>query len=145
MDATQVKLNGAMLDQMARPGISRTKRQKLREENIKAYIKSKSPNHLFTIADIIYAAGYTHERYQTGYSYINRLIKQGKITKLSKARLSKFTVGGSIVNKEVQEPSVVLDKDLREHEFVLKVEAKAKQFAWNNDSDSLREFIRSLK
>ena len=140
--------------------LSKGKRSKLREELIKEYIRSKPAGYEFSIGDLLRAGGYTNNQYGTGWAFVQRMIKAKRIIGLGKSpgkRKQAYAIpGDALVNtkegpKLNPEPitsaliSEKIDKSHIPQNLGLRwVEDEARQFAWLENSDSLRQFIDYL-
>jgi hypothetical protein len=142
---------------------SKSAKSKLRRTRVIDFIKEYPVGSKFTKSDLIYAAGYTQQQYGQGFAFIQRMEKDGIIfienTKKFKKEVNvlkdprqdgRTTV---IAPPATDEPvptedapedaeDEVMAKDI---DFIIKIEKIARTFAWKENSDSLREFVKSLK
>lgn len=148
---------------MIKNTLSRKRKMELRQEAIVAFINSKPIGTRFRMRELIKAAGYDSDsvsQYQSGFTFVDRLTKNGtlKREKVPKSTAHHYWViqqpqpisfkGAEEVDTtsgEPQEPVVELpimevpsDVTIKD---VTELVSKAKQFAWDSNSDSLREFV----
>lgn len=122
--------------------MSRAKRSALRRENIKALIRSKPAGTVLSLADF---AAATQSSEGAVYSMLKTMIKRGAIIKIADdLHKSKYSY---VVNEPVTKAQAAKEKPLdtrlkKDCMTIADLEAKAKDFAWSEDSDSLREFIK---
>lgn len=122
--------------------MTKGKRSALRRENIKALIRSKPAGTVLGLADF---AAATQATEASAYSMLKTLIKRGEIIKIPDDlhnRRYSYVVNEPTktkITKPADQPKVQLQPGCMD---LKQLEAKAKDFAWQEDSDSLREFIK---
>lgn len=134
--------------------MSRGKRSQLRKENIKALIRSRPAGSKITSADFQAVTG---AKYQTIWSMLNSMIRKGEITRTpmpGKTKLYSWVVNEDVkVTKPSVDEAPSADKQDTpersqpdEHTATDKTPSSllvsAKDFAWETNSDSLREFVQ---
>lgn len=159
MEASKVTLNQDMRNALNNPILDKKKKRELKIKRIKEYIMSKPNGTKMSMKDLMYEAGYDVDRqYAVGWVFVNNLIKKRIIiaTDIPKSMKKTFVVPGTTIkepdnpvessNTPEDDAMVVSDvSEKKNYKLIEVVEAKAKQFAWENNSDSLREFIKFLK
>lgn len=164
---TRMKLDNPVLDFM--------KKRNLKIERVKEFIREQPAGTKLKFEDVIGAAGYMTndtKSYGAGYAFVRGLWKSGIIEIEDTVKhLKLFTIPSDAINKVEELPVettpepgdevVVEDKQEEQEqahvtftrleyqvvdvEEVRRIENLAREFSWSNDSDSLREFIKSLK
>lgn len=134
MEASQLKIAPEHLRFKPMP---RAEKLRLRRENIKAYIKSKPAGTVITMSEF---AKVSAQLEQNAYSMIKTMIKRGDIIKItSEGHGQRYTY---VVN-ELTDKVVKHSKSVPRYD-IASLKQMAKEFAWQEDSDSLRKFIQSL-
>lgn len=144
MEASKLKISPEHLRFKPMP---KAKRSALRRENIKALIRSKPAGTVIALADFSAA---TQSSQASAHSMVKTMIKRGEIIKVyaeGHARRYAYVVNEPVVKQpakpkatpqpaeQAPEPTpAALDLDA--------LVAKAKDFVWSENSDSLREFIK---
>lgn len=159
MEASKVTINQALLDNK----LGKKGKVRLRTNGVKDLIRSKEAGHLFSYRDLIYAAGYREDQYGTGWAFIKRLIKNNKIKIVDEQpgkRKQAYCVPGDVQTRPGPYGTTIPPEEPKPQEadapkgLVGNVEVlysienivhNAKQFAWEHNSDSLREFIASMQ
>ena len=121
--------------------MTRAQRSKLRRENIKALIRSKPAGTVLGLADF---AAATQSTEASAYSMLKTLIKRGEVIKIpddQHNRRYSYVVNEPVSKRSIKEPAAAPAKAYDHAALV----AKAKDFAWSNNSDSLREFIKWME
>lgn len=125
----------------------------LRRERVKEYIRSV-PNGEARRSDLIYAAGYDASKngsYKSGYVFIRALEKKGIIASEEgppgKKLLRKWSIPSDAMVKTKPQPNVmnVVPPRPKESWHWSELEESAKQFAWETGSDSLREYVKTMR
>lgn len=134
--------------------MSTGKRAQLRKENIKALIRSRPAGSKITSAEFQAVTG---AKYQTVWAIINRMVKRGEISRtpiLGKTKVFCWTVNEDVkVTKPSADEAVSADKQdtpersqSDEYTSIGRTSSSllvaAKDFAWETNSDSLREFVQ---
>lgn len=171
MDVSRVTFFAQTKAALDNPGLSPEKKRALKIERVKTYIRSKPVGTKFKLSDLIAAAGYRiadKKSYQAGYAFVKALDgKEITIEQTPKFRKSVVVLkdesvrtvvpakpkadeaqGDAAEDKQTEKSTnpfrpflgVAVDVD-----FIRQVEVLAREFSWKNDSNDLREFIRSLK
>lgn len=129
MEASQLKISP---DNLRFRPMSRSKRQLLRRENVKALIRSKPAGTVILLSEFsaVCASNDTNT-----YSMLQTMIRRGEISRIaSEQRGQRYSY---VVNED--------SRVIKPKQTVVKTDSlveKAKQFAWEQDSDSLRQFIK---
>ena len=170
MEASRVVISRETRQQLANNPLftSRKAKSRFRAQRIIDYVNSKPSGATFGISELLSVAGYTDSQYATGWAFVRRLEKSGilwieKNNKFKKQVVVCKNADGSKLStvKQVKEPrteetvspEVIEEKakraeiamiDERKAIFREEVKTLAKEFAWSNNSDSLREFVNSL-
>lgn len=169
MNASKVTLSANMMEAMARPGMTRKHRQKLRVQAVKDYIRSKPAGTPITIADLALVAGYRSAG--SGSTAINKLVSKGVLAKTKDIDSFKWiwTVPGDVHVSSTTNPAFEMKPDAKPYGIdqdikpsteknppkglagsvqtlysVENIVANAKQYSWEHNSDSLRGFISTL-
>lgn len=164
MDASKISFFSATKEALSNPGLDWDKKRALKIERVKTYIRSKPVGFKFKFADLISAAGYNpadRNAYAAGYAFVKALdgkeltiektpkfrksvtiLKDDSVRVLTPKREEQLTKGEGNKAAEDQAPNVVGAHDIA---LVRYVERLARDFSWRNDSNDLREFVRSLK
>lgn len=175
MEASKVSFTASTRLRLKEPGLSVAKRRELKTESIKALIRSKPAGTPISWADLIYAAGYPVKKKSAGYAFVKGLVAKKVIvrvdplsTKYKQAYLvpedaktfqeeiksyAKDITGSSSHSPEFTQRETVYNPETHRDERVIPsvetlsigIVQKAKQWAWDNNSDSLRAFIASLQ
>lgn len=118
--------------------LPRKRKLELRRENIKAYIKSKPAGTVISFSEF---ANITSQSEPNVYSMIKTMVKRGEILKIqSEDHGQRYSwVVNDLTEKAIKHPKTTLRYD------VVTLTQMAKEFAWREDSDSLRKFIKSLE
>ena len=115
------------------------KRAELRRENIKALVRSKPAGTIIMLPEF---AMVTAGKPGTVHAMLKTMLKKGVITRQTddnfKARFS-YTVNEDVKVKKPRAEPVAKKQDTSE------IVEKAKEFVWEQNSDSLRDFIKWLK
>lgn len=165
MQASRVVISRETRNEMANNPLfkSRKAKSRFRAQKIIEYINSKPSGTKFGISELIAVAGYTESQYATGWAFVKRLQKSGilwiektnhfkkdvfvmknadgsKVAKTKEMATDVISNAGTSSSIEIA-PTVELPKEV---DFREKVKTLAKDFSWNNNSDSLREFVNTL-
>lgn len=168
MDVSKVTLNESMKEAMRNPGLSREKKLKLRRELIYAYIRSRPTGALIGVSELIGAAQYPI--FNSGWNQIQTMKRKGLIVqeRVPGKKKSIWTIPGDVKTTHIPgfvKPETEEVKEEHEMKIPLPPEStvsngpgwsgnlysvsdmvhNAKQFAWEHNSDSLREFIATLR
>lgn len=154
----------------ARP-LSRNKRVKLRQQRVMDFIR-ETPNGEVRKRDLIEAAGFNphNEReYARGWAIIGTMIRKKMIvasdgSNPKNSYLKQWTIPGDVVTRpdavphpapaeEVEQKAEEVPTETTGKMYGISIEQyapddireKAKEFAWRENSDSLREFIAWLE
>lgn len=160
MEATKVTIiDPGMLNS---PLLSKSKKRELKENLVKEYIRSKPAGMPIPPSKLIVAAHYDpNTQYQSGWAFVNNMVKKGIILKekIVRSDSSYWTVPGDATTvvppteKSTEDligddqainrvwPSEPLNSIIDPPKDVSWIITKAKEFAWRENSDSLREFI----
>lgn len=144
------------------PIMNKKKRSAIRTQRVIDYIKEKPSGFEFSNTDLMTAAGYDPRRqYQSGWTFIKGLIDKKVICKHNDSPVNKFKAPYSVPGESKtvsvitntpksdeipQKPDEVreLEKHVESTFTKEHIVYKAKQFAWERNSDSLRDFINTL-
>lgn len=135
MDVSKLSINP---DHLRFKKLTPERKSELRRENIKALIRSKPAGTIIT------AKEFTEVTKVPGtgiFAILNSLIKKGEITKIP---APGFTKKSSWVVNESREPVPQPANRPATRYTVLQLTQLAKDFTWDTESDSLREFINKL-
>lgn len=159
MVASEVKITPETRAKLDNQALSPGKKRELRENLIKECIRS-AVGGMVTKQELVAAAGYNPDAksrdYARGFGLINSMVKRGIICN---DNANKFRKAWTVVEDvhivtptpaEVAAELVVPQEirvELQEFEALTSIElvAMAKEFAWQKNSDSLREFIDYAK
>lgn len=165
MDASKVTIGTeTRLAMMNNPLLtSRKAKSKFRQQRLLDYIRSKPAGTTFGMNELIAVAGYTEKQYATGWAWVNRLARD-KIIWIEKNNKFKKLVtipsdshllnepeqpNASAEEPEVPQPEAEKPTGLVGNVTVLytveDIVHNAKQFAWEHNSDSLRDYVASLQ
>jgi DNA-binding transcriptional regulator GbsR (MarR family) len=139
---------------LANNTLTHSKKRKLREEAIMALIESKPNGKGITLAEFGHVAHLNGS--SSVWQFLNRMVKSGMITKESipGSRKCYYTTTRTVntVKPKVEKISELELAPSPENVFTEKAEMnvklfikKAKVFAWEHNSDSLRDFISTLQ
>jgi hypothetical protein len=147
MDASKVTIAKQTLHNSL---LSQKDRIRLRRERVVEYIRSVPAGTPIKPVDIMRHAGIDLSS-ATRTAFFNSMVRDGIITKEPVFGTHKFTftvVGDAktIVPPKPKEEPVVEEADKPADEVAVRsdtttLESLAKEFAWKNNSDSLREFV----
>lgn len=171
MQASKLTLSPEMLEAINKPGLTRKQKTKLRVNAIKDFIRSQPVGTPLSVKEIVEAGGY--QSYGSGSVAVSKFIKKGFISrhKSSESYKSVWSIPGdanvvvpplpkedwhtpeNVERKidelpEVETPILGDAEDMelgRDMAFIIRVQKAAMTFAWKDNSDSLREFVKSLK
>jgi hypothetical protein len=142
MDASKVTVSPETLRfKKMSPG----KRSELRRKNIIELIESKPFGTPITLAEFAAVCSFTDA---SAHAMLTTMVKKGIISKnpISKAKIAYSVNGEPRVIKPKTEveptPTRQIDMDVVGHEKTLG--DYAKDFAWQHNSDSLREFVKYM-
>ncbi len=158
MEVSRVTFTRETKAMLTNPILNRTKRSRLRIQRLKEYVDSFPNGHEFRMKELIEACGYDHMQNATGWQFINTAAKNKKFKLMPTNVRGKynvfFGVEPSRVN-QVPKPDVLkIPKPTPGSTFTInksyddvisEVVEKARKFAWDHNSDSLREFIATLQ
>ena len=124
--------------------MTRAKRSELRRQNIKALIRSKPAGTVLSLADF---AAATQSSEGAVFSMLKTLTKRGEIIKIADdVHNRKYSY---VVNEPVSKKQAAKEKplDTRQKDCLTMddLQARAKDFAWSENSDSLRDFIKWIE
>lgn len=156
MYASKVRISQETRARLDNPILTNAKRGLLRRELIREAIR-KHGNYKLSRQQLVAAAGFNPDTttldYRNGLNLISRMEKSNQIKQIDGSRRggrwiviegrispSPKQVALKIVDKEQPEPVVEL-KEFKKLSNLALIDM-AKEFAWQNNSDSLREFIR---
>lgn len=155
MIASKLVISPETREKLNNPVLSPMKKRQLREQFIIESIR-KAVGGTRTKQELIVAAGFSHDAttnsYAAGHTLINSMIKRGLITHNDTKSFKKnwtvladvkVTPSPKTVAKEVVGTPQSTQVELKEKAPVSAVELVqlAKDFAWENNTDSLRDFI----
>lgn len=152
MNVSRVQISKETQEALAKP-LSRAAKAKLRIDSLKRYIATQEIGHGFTMRDLALAAGYadTEKTLNSGWAWLRYQAKKKKIILEDLGPNQGFAVSfpDYVVVREGRkakktETPTETKEDFGDVVFIQQVREKAKDFAWANNSDSLREFIGSL-
>lgn len=154
-------------------GLSRKRKSQLRTESVKEFLRSKPAGTTVTISHLMSAAGYNpRTSYGVGWAFIGRLLRDKVIVcddPLSKKFEKSYSIPGDTHTvkpanwKPSDNPPYGVPKEATEKPQTFETEKpglvgtvqtlytvenivqNAKQFAWERNSDSLRDFIASMQ
>lgn len=139
MEASQLKISPENL--RFKP-MSRKKKLELRRENIKALIRSKPAGTVISIAQFAAACAQTEGN---TFAMMKTMIKHGEIVKIPseghKKRYSWAVNDGNVISPAVKK---AIEAAAPKLDVALLIE-KAKEFVWQEDSDSLRAFVKWIE
>lgn len=171
MDASRISFSNHTREMLANPILDKKKKSQLRENRVKDYIRSR-PHGAAKLYDLIAAAGYRVDvpgQYASGWAFVNRMVRDGVIRKQDledepRSYLKQWVIpedakiikpanvpeeGNKTENPVDESPdrgqalfTVATSIAQFSHEDLL---TKAKKFAWERNSDSLREFMTWLQ
>lgn len=162
MIASKVIITAETRARLDNPILTPAKRRSLREEMIKERIRSATGGAA-TKQELIAAAGLNPDarstEYAKGIATINSMVKRGIISHDDSNRFRKiWTVMEDVHTRPLVTPTpeelaseLVIPKELKvelkEFEALTSVQLvdMAKEFAWQRNSDSLREFVEYAK
>lgn len=175
MIASKVTISQETREKLDNPTLSWEKKQMLRDELVKDYIRSLEGRQVMKVA-LVAAAGYAADTKSSGYAaglnFVNGMIKRGIICHEITDKMQKIWTVIEDVKKHQLEPPVVTPSmvevaeeaiahaeavkaepvkeaivELKEFPALTSVKLvdMAKEFAWRNNSDSLREFISYIE
>jgi hypothetical protein len=157
MVASKVTISQETRAKLDNPILTKAKKSKLREELIKDYIQARRGG-IATKQQLIAAAGFDpnarSNSYASGIAFLRRMMKHDIIShdntnKFKKVwtvkEASKVSPTPAQVAESIVKPPVVVE--LKEFEKVNSVQLvdMAKEFAWKQNSDSLRDFIQYVE
>lgn len=163
MQASKVKFSQETKAALNARPLSKAAKAKLRRERVKDYIRSQPAGAIIKQTELAAAAGYDQSQGH-GWAFVNRMIKNGHITKDTSegAHRPSWTVKGDarVVRQkaEVKVPDQPMPTPEPTQHFRFEATSTsefaeaangwtkqlAKEFAWQYNSDSLREFIKWL-
>lgn len=134
------------------PLMTKARKKKLREQIVMEYIQSKPAGARIITDEFKNICRFKHNG-QT-HNFINGMVKKGLINKDlldgSRGRRYSYSVRTTKSPRPntVVEKAITLGQEIEKHkakEENMDIVAKAKQFAWERNSDSLRDFIATLQ
>lgn len=162
MDATRVTISKETMEANKLNRHSKHARL-LKEESVKALVRNTPAGEGLTLRHLMAAAGYNPKTdYQAGMQFVYGCVKRGVIKRSDPSEITfkktyfvpedaktsrpaeTFTLKSTDEPKVEEKPKGLIGNV----EVLYKVEDivhNAKQFAWEHNSDSLREFIASLQ
>lgn len=156
MIASKVTISQETRAKLDNPVLTRKKKNKLREELVKDCIRAQRGG-IATKQQLIAAAGFDPDArsngYATGITLLHSMVRKGIISHENTKKFKKtWTVKEDVrvtptpkqVAREIVKPEAVVE--LKEFKMdKLTLVDMAKQFAWTNNSDSLRDFIKYVE
>lgn len=152
--------------QLNNPALSQAKRRELREQKVKESIRTSIGGRR-TKQELVVAAGYDSNTKSSGYAnglgLVNSMIKRGIISHNNTNQFRKVweicaevkprvtpsptKIAHSIFGKKEEPVEAEIVVELKEQLTLDKVKLidMAKDFAWRENSDSLREFIAHME
>ncbi len=155
MNVTKLTISQETREKLNNPVLTPMKKRELREEMIKDSIRS-AVGGVRTKQELVAAAGYNPDakssNYASGIGHIGSMVKRGIISHNNTNAFRKTwvvceDVKTKAVENKSQMPVPIIPKDImviREEPTDVdrvKLIDMAKQWAWDNNSDSLRDFI----
>jgi translation initiation factor 2 alpha subunit (eIF-2alpha) len=132
--------------------LTRKERATLKIDRLLDFVATKENGHPFKLKELIESMGYDPaKQYGTAWAFLKSQAKKSKrftLEEVTGEGWSVYTRSAKTVT--VKKPVVVTEtpeakkEDFGDVIFIQQVREKAKDFAWQNNSDSLREFISSL-
>lgn len=155
MNASKVTISQETRAKLDNPILTKKRKNKLRKELVKEYIRS-AKGGMATRQQLIAAAGFDPSSqsygYRTGNAFIRNMMRAGIISNDGRSHFKKsWTVHDVPVTptpKQVAKTVMPKDPVVELKEFKIdKITLidMAKEFAWTRNSDSLREFIDYAK
>lgn len=170
MNAGKVTLSPEMLEHLSNPMLSNKKKRQLRINRVVDYV-SQLNGRPAPIINLIYAAGYDAKieaRYKSGWGFIRRMVSAKQITLRKDGGDMYWGLGDNNSTELVELPAqetvqaapaepIETPKDARVvtgstatgpnpfYDLRQSIYVEAKEFAWEHNSDSLREFISWLR
>lgn len=149
MNASKVTISQETRARLDNPALSPTRKRALKAEMVKEYIRDANGKKK-TKQQLIAAAGYSPvgKGYTAGFAFITGLCKRGIISHNDTKSYKKVWIVNEapvspspkeVAEKIVSGKAIVELKEFKMDKITLT--DMAKQFAWSNNSDSLREFI----
>ena len=142
MEASHLKINP---DHLRFKPMSFGKKTALRRENIKALIRSKPAGTPISLQEF---ARVTMIKAPSAHSLLRTMIQRGDLTKTpieGKQRRFSYSVNEDVkVMTAPPLPTLTLPLPDAASYTVDEITSKAKDFSWDKESDSLREFITWL-
>lgn len=137
MDASQLKIDPKHL--RFKP-MTNKERLRLKRENIKALIKAKPAGTVLTMTDFAAVTATTPANINV---IIKTMLKHGEILKIqSESHGQRYSW---VVNDKLPETTKPNTKKTGLRYDITTLKQMAKTYAWDNDSDSLRGFIKTLE
>lgn len=134
--------------------LPRAEKLSLRLHALKDYVATYENGHGFAMKELAIAAGYpnTEKGQNSGYAFLKYQEKKGniKLEDLGPSQGFSVTIAETLIlknpKKKKQEKieGETKAEEITDVVFIQQVKLKAKDFAWEKNSDSLREFIGSL-
>jgi len=173
MIASKLTFNSEMLEALSSPMLTPKKKRDLRKRRVIDYIKAHEGEDIH-IATLIREAGYNpryiegDDSYKNGWALIENMVKskliyreKGKVRGFARYRATRWArpllpttstiASGTAKNIPHDKPAgikglvmeipVDYERNIPKYEIFID---KAKKFAWDNNSDSLRDFIKTL-
>lgn len=138
--------------------MSNKRKRELRTELVKAYIRSVPSGSPITIKELGLAAQFTDKQAASANQFVTRLVLNGVLQRerIPHKNASYWTIPGDAETvdedhtwnppaRAVAEAALPVETDFDQSHNPTMVEERAKQFAWDKDSDSLREFVAWLQ
>ena len=163
MNVSKLTITQETREKLNNPALSPIRKRELREQMIIESIR-KAVGGTRTKQELIAAAGFspigTSNEYANGLALITSMVKRGLITHNDTSSFKKnWTVLADVKTRPIIKPKPeVIAKEVVQPEPELVVEERpkvqvnkgtllnlAKEFAWEKNSDSLREFIEFAK
>lgn len=170
MQASKISFFNETREKLNNPILDWKKKRELKIARVIEYIESKPTGTRFKLSDLGEAAGYRITEMkdrQAGYAFIKQLGNGGVLNIEKTGKWKKLVTVPD--NRHQPIPNVAHVSDLpdstapqpgdslevlgdaedmeisRDIAFIIRIEKAARQFSWKENSDSLREFVKSLK
>jgi hypothetical protein len=149
MEASRVIIGPDMEKSINDPRLSSSRKKELRIHHVINLINSRPVGTLFKKIELVRAAGFTTQNSRArGYLFIDSMIENGIINTNGEHKTkSSWYVIDTDKHKEHLNPSTQIPDVKTKVEINVQqhIETLAVDFAWNNNTDSLRDFIKYLK
>lgn len=164
MIASKLTFNSEMLEALNSPVMTPKKKAELRRKRVLDYVKKHEGEEIH-IAVLIREAGYNpiflegDDSYKRGWALIDNMVRKQDILKekgttrgkakyfiyhkaapkIAKTKLPEISLETA---KNIVEKPVDYERNVPRYEVFID---RAKKFAWDHNSDSLRDFIKTLQ